>query len=163
MPQPPTIPVIAKEFVRIIPALSQRTFQSAAEGAGATRVWEWDLGLRITDSNQFQGVVIFAPANSATTGAGVAGAGPQVVPQPALGPFLDAGAFCSGAGGATITVEFAIDSSPCNYRTMAVTIVPQNVFTNISGLRVTSRFARVTFTNVTAAATIEFGSYIRNL
>jgi len=163
MPQPPTTPVIAKENVRIVPALAQRTFQSAAEGAGATRVWEWDLGTRITDANEFTGVAIFAPANTATTGAGVAGAGPQVVPQPAFGPFLDAGAFCSGAGGATITVEYAIDSSPFNYRTVAVTIVPQNVFTNISGLRVTGRFVRVTFTNVTAAALIEFGSYIRNL
>jgi hypothetical protein len=163
MPQPPTTPIIRKENVRLIPALTQRTFQSAAAGAGATFVWEWDLALRITDFNQFIGTVIFAPANSATTAAGVAGAGPQTVPQPALGPFLDAAVFCNGVGGATITVEFAIDSSPCNYRTVAITIVPQNVFTNIAQLRVTGRFARVTATNVTAAATIEFGSYIRNL
>ncbi len=165
MPQPPTIPIIPKENVRIVPALSQRTFQSAAAGAGATFIWEWDLGARITDPNQFISVpppaANAAPANSTTTVAG--GAGPQTTPEPAIGPFLDAVAFCTGAGGGSITVEYAVDSTPCNYRTMAVTIVPQNTLTNLSGLRVTGRFVRVTFTNVTAAATIEFGSYIRNL
>jgi len=163
MPQPPTTPILSKENVRLIPALAQRTFQSAAAGAASTFVWEWDLATRITDPNELIGLAIFAPANTATTAAGVAGAGPQTVPQPAIGPFLDAAAFCTGAGGATITVEFAIDSSPCNYRTMVITIVPQNVFTNIAQLRVTGRFARVTLTNVTAGATIEFGSYIRNV
>ena len=160
MPQPPTIPIIAKENVRIIPGLSQRTFQAAAADAGQVFRWEWDLAARITDFNQFISALA-GPANSSTTVMG--GAGPQTTPQPALGPFMDAAAFCTGLGGATITVEFAIDASLCNYRTVAITIVPQNVFTNIAQLRVTGRFVRITLTNVTAAATIEFGSYIRNL
>jgi len=160
MAQPPTVPVIPKENVRIIPSLAQRTFQSAAAGAGATFVWEFDLGARITDPNQFTSASV-APANSSTTAGG--GAGPQTTPEPAIGPFLDAVAFCTGAGGASITIEYAVDASLCNYRSMAVTIVPQNTLTNLSGLRVTGRFVRATLTNVTAAATIEFGIYIRNL
>jgi hypothetical protein len=160
MPQPPTLPVIAKELIRVVPSLSQNTVQNAAAGAGAVFVWEWDLALRLTDTGQFISALA-APANSTTTAGG--GAGPQTTPQPAFGPFLDAVAFCTGAGGGTITVEYAVDASPCNYRTMAVTIVPQNTLTNLSGLRVTGRFVRITFTNVTAAAVIEFGSYIRNL
>jgi hypothetical protein len=160
MPQPPALPVIAKELVRIVPALAQKGFQSAAEGAGATRIYEWDLALRITDTGEFLNANP-APANSSTTAGG--GAGPQTTPQPAFGPFLDVVAFCSGAGGGSITVEYAVDANPCNYRTMAVTIVPQNTLTNLSSLRVTGRFVRITFTNVTAGATIEFGSYIRNL
>jgi hypothetical protein len=160
MPQPPTLPVIPYELVTIRPSLSQRTFQSAAAGAASTFIWEWDLALRLTDTGQFVSALA-APANSTCTVLG--GAGPQTTPQPAFGPFLDAVAFTSGAGGGTITVEYAVDASPCNYRTMAITIVPANTLTNLSGLRVTGRFVRITFTNVTAAATIEFGSYIRNL
>lgn len=163
MAQPPALPVIAKELTRIVPSLSQNTRQDAAADAGETYVWEWDLALRLTDPNQFVAgtATLAGPANSSTTAMG--GAGPQTTPQPAFGPFLDAVAFCSGAGGGTITVEYAVDASPCNYRTMAVTIVPTNTLTNLSGLRVTGRFVRITFTNVTAAAVVEFGSYIRNL
>jgi hypothetical protein len=160
MPQPPTIPILAHEDVRLIPALSQNTVRDAAAGAAETFIWEWDLAARITDLNQFTSALA-GPANSTTTVMG--GAGPQVTPQPAIGPFLDVAAFCSGAGGATITVEVAIDASPFNYRTQAITIVNQNVFTNISALRITGRFVRITLTNVTAAALVEFGSYIRNL
>jgi hypothetical protein len=160
MPQPPALPVIAKELVRIVPSLSQHTVQDAAAGAAEVFVWEWDLALRLTDTGQFLSALA-APANSTTTAGG--GAGPQTTPQPAFGPFLDAVAFCSGAGGGSITIEIAVDASPCNYRTQAVTIVPQNVLTNIAQLRITGRFVRVTMTNVTAGAVVEFGTYIRNL
>jgi hypothetical protein len=162
MPQPPTTPILAHENVRLIPALSQHVFQSAAAGAGATFIWEFDLGSRITDANQFlSGLVTpVAPANSSTLAGG--GAGPQTTPQPAIGPLIDAFAFASGAGGGTLTVEYAADASPCLYRVMSITVVPSGVGTNISGLRGTARFVRFTFTNVTAGATIEAGFYIRN-
>lgn len=159
MPQPPTIAILPKEDVRVIPSLSQRTFMDAAAGAGETYVWEFDLGARLTDANQFLSAAV-APTNSSTTAGG--GAGPQTTPQLALGVFLDALLFCTGAGGATLTVEYAVDVT-CAYRTFSVTAVPQNTLANISGLRVTGRFVRITATNVTAAATIEFGVYIRNL
>lgn len=159
MPQPPIIPILAHENVRIIPALSQRVFQNPAAGAASTFVWEFDLAARITDPNQFIGVGV-APANSSTTAGG--GAGPQVTPQPAIGPFLDALAFTTGAGGGTLLVEYAVDATPCNYRTISNTAVPASTAINISGLRVTGRFVRITFTNITAAATIEAGYYVRN-
>jgi len=159
MPQPPTIPILAHENVRTIPALTQRVFQSAAAGAASTFIWEFDLGLRITDANQFISALV-APANSTTTAGG--GAGPQTTPQPAIGPFLDALVFTSGAGGGSLLVEYSVCASPCNYRAISSTVVGTGVAVNISGLRVTGRFVRLTFTNVTAGSTIEAGYYIRN-
>lgn len=159
MPQPPTIPILAHENIRLIPALSQRVFFDAAGGAGETYVWEFDLAARITDPNQFVGVLV-APANSSTTAGG--GAGPQVTPQPAIGPLMDALVFTSGAGGGSLLTEYAVDASPFSYRAIATTVVPVSTAVNISGLRVTGRFVRITLTNVTAAATVEAGYYIRN-
>jgi hypothetical protein len=159
MPQPPNLPLIAHENVRAIPALSQRTFQVAAADALQTFIWEFDLAARITDPNQFLSALA-APAGSTTIAGG--GAGPQTTPQPAIGPLMDALAFTSGAGGGTLLVEYAVDANPCRYRQIANSAVPAGIATNISGLRVTGRFVRITFTNVTAAATVEVGYYIRN-
>ena len=160
MPQPPTIPLIAHEDVRAIPALTQRPFQSAAAGAGATFIWEYDLAVRITDAIQFISALV-APTNSTTIAGG--GVGPQTTPQPAIGPLLDAMVFCTGAGGGTLLIEFAVDANPCLYRPMSSgTVVPASTLVNVSGLRVTGSFVRGTFTNVTAGAVVEFGLYIRN-
>jgi hypothetical protein len=163
MGQPPTVPVIAKENVRILPALAQKTFHDPAAGAAEAFVWEYDLAARLTDPNEFLSgqPTPVAPANSTTIAGG--GAGPQTTPQPAVGPFMDAVVFTSGAGGGTLLVEYAVDADPCNYIVVAQTVIAQNTLSNLSGLRVTGRFVRVTFTNVTAAAVVEFGSYIRNL
>jgi hypothetical protein len=158
MPQPPGTPLIAHENVRTIPALSQKTFQSVVAGAESF-IWEFDLAARITDPNQFLTANV-APANSTTIAGG--GAGPQTTPQPAIGPFLDALVFTNGVGGGSLLVEYAADASPCNYRSIANTAVPSGVATNISGLRVTGRFVRITFTNVSPVVTIEVGYYIRN-
>lgn len=163
MPQPPDTAILAHEDVRVIPGLAQHVFFDAAAGALETYIWEFDQAARVTDFNQFLSGLPTpaAPANSTTTIAG--GAGPQTTPQPALGIFLDALAFTSGVGGALLTVEYAVDASPCSYRTFAVTIVPASTLTNISGLRVTGRFVRCTLQNITVGATVEFGIYIRNL
>lgn len=162
MAQPPTIPVLAHENIRLIPALSQRVFQDAAAGAGETFVWEFDLAARITDPAQFiNGVAtLAAPANSSCTVVG--GGGPQVTPQPAIGPFLDALCFTTGAGGGSLLVEYSVDASPFDYRSISNTVVGASTAVNIAGLRVTGRFVRLTFTNVTAAADVEAGYYIRN-
>lgn len=160
MAQPPTVPILAHEDVRLITGLTQRTFQSAAAGAASTFVWEYDLAARLTDFNQFLTQLV-APANSSCIAIG--GAGPQVTPQPAIGPFADAFAFTGGAGGGTLQLEYAADASPCNYRAMSNTVVVAGIATNISGLRVTARFVRFTFTNITAGAPIEVGFYIRNI
>jgi hypothetical protein len=118
---------------------------NAAAGAGSTFVAEFDLSFATVDPNQLL--------------AGAFPGGSQ--PQSSIGPFLDAVCFDTGAGGATIQVDFAVDQGAA-YRSFVPTAVPQNTLTNIAALRVTARFVRVTFTNVTAAATIECGAWIRS-
>lgn len=159
MAQPPVTPILAHENVRTIPALTQKTFFSAAAGAGAGFVWEFDLAARITDENQFVSALV-APANSSTTAGG--GAGPQTTPQPAIGPLCDWFVITSGAGGGTVSVEYAVDASPCSYYPVFSTLIIANNAANASGLRVTGRFVRLRFTNVSAAAIVELGFYIRN-
>lgn len=134
----------AREITRAEPFCAQRTFVNAALGNGATMVAEFDLATRVTDPNQF----IVGAAPSAGT----------IVP--AIGPFFDALAFSAGAG--TILIEFAVDLG-CSYRSIALTAVPAATATNISGLRVTGRFVRATYTNTSGgAANTEFGAYIRS-
>jgi len=150
MPQPPGRPIISRELVRVIPFAAQRTFRDAAGGAGETYIAAFDIGLVVTDVNQFIGSVENPALN------------PSADPtQFAVGPFLDALAFTTGAGGGSILVEYAVDYT-CTYRAIATTAVPASTATNISGLRITGRFVRCTLTNVTAAAVVEFGVYIRS-
>jgi hypothetical protein len=148
MGQPVTTPTISRELVRFIPFAAQKTFRNAALGAGATMVWEFDVGLGITDRNQFLSAAT-APTNSTSA------------PQLAVGPNLDAAAFSVAQPG-TILVEYAIDVT-CAYRVVNTSIVPAAAFTNISGLRITGRFVRVTYTNTGGGASeTEFGIYIRS-
>ncbi len=145
MAQPPAN-FISRMLARFLPFATQKTFQNAALGAAGTFVAEFDVGKRITDRNQF--------LVGAFPGAG------GVAPQVAVGPYLDAGAFSAGAG--SILIEFAIDQS-CLYRTVTTTLVPANAFTNVSGLRITARFVRVTYTNTSGAGALaEFGTFIRS-
>ena len=150
MPQPPSRPVLSRELVRVIPFAAQRTFRNVALGAGATMIAAFDVGLVATDVNQFIGAVE-NPANN-----------PSVDPtQFAVGPFLDALAFSVTTAG-SILVEYAVDYT-CTYRAIATTIVPIGTATNISGLRITGRFTRVTYTNTGGVASlVEFGVYIRS-
>lgn len=160
MAQPPTTPVIPHELVREIPSMTQKTFRNGAAGAASTFVWEFDLAARVTDANQFLNANV-APANSATTAGG--GAGPQTTPQPAVGAFLDVFVFTSGAGGGTLLIEEAADANPCNYRTVNTVAIAAGVEGGVQGFRVTGRFVRCTFTNVTAAAVVEVGYYLRSV
>ncbi len=83
-------------------------------------------------------------------------------PQRVVGPWLDALVFSPVAG--TILVEFAVDLS-CSYRSIATSAVAAGVASNISGLRITGRFVRVTFTNTSGGGSgtnVEFGVYIRS-
>lgn len=159
MPQPPTNPVLAHENTRNIPSLSQKTFFNAAAGAVSFFDWEFDLGSRVTDANQFISALA-APVGGATIAGG--GAGPQTTPQPAIGPWLDWVVFTNGAGGGQMTVQYAADASPCNYINIFDNAIPASVLTNASGLRVTGRFVRLIFRNNTAGARVEVGFYIRS-
>jgi hypothetical protein len=145
MPQPPATAYLSRELVRFIPFAAQRTFVNAALGNGATFVAEFDVALRVSDVNQL------------LTGA-FPGGGTQ--PPVAVGPFLDALAFSAGAG--SITVDYAVDRD-CSYRQIAATVVPAGTATNISGLRITGRFVRITYTNTSGGAALaEFGAYVRS-
>lgn len=145
MAQPPTTPIISRELVRFIPFAAQRPFRSASLAGAGTFVAEFDVGLTVTDRNQF-----------------LTGSFPGVANPPiAVGPLLDALAFTAGANGGTMLVEFAVDLS-CAYRAIANTVVPSATPTNISGLRITGRFVRVTFTQGAGAGLAEFGAYVRS-
>jgi hypothetical protein len=144
MAQPASL-YLSRQLVRVMPFAAQKTFVNNAAGAGSTFVAEFDVALEVTDGNQLLG------------GAFPGGARPQS----AIGPLLDAVCFDTGAGGATILIEYAVDQG-ATYRTFNTTVVAQSTLTNVAGLRVTARFARITFTNVTAASTIECGAWIRS-
>lgn len=149
MPQPPTDPLLSRELVRVLPFAAQRTFRNAALANGATLVAAFDVGLRITDVNQFIGAAINPALN------------PSADPtQNAVGPFLDAVVFSDGSG--TLLVDYAVDYT-CGYRTFVNTIIAANTPHNISGLRITGRFVRVTYTNTQGAPTLtELGVYVRS-
>lgn len=146
MAQPPATPINPpRTLVRNIPFAAQKTFQNAALANNGTFVAEFDVALAISDRNQFLSGAFPGAAN----------------PPKAIGPFLDAVGFSAGAG--RIDVEYAVDLS-CSYRfAMPGTVVPANTLTNISGLRITGRFVRITFTNTSGGAALsEFGVYIRS-
>lgn len=145
MPQPPTTPIIAHDAVRAIPIAAQRTELTAALANGASLVAEWDVAKRITDPNQLLA--------GAFPGGGAA-------PALAIGPNLDALWFSDQAG--LVTVAFAVDQGGA-YRNLFQSIVAANVPGNISGLRITGRFVRVTYLNNSGvAALVEFGVYVRS-
>jgi hypothetical protein len=162
MPQPPITPVQARELVRAVPFAAQRTYAGAAglaplviAPAGVIQV-QWDIADGITDVSQL--LLGNYP-----------GAGGAAVPLPhATGPFLDAAAYSvptvAGEAG-LLTVEYAIDRG-CLFRLVTPgTAVPANTFVNISGLRITGRFVRVTLGNPatnTNNLTVEFGVYVRS-
>jgi hypothetical protein len=156
MPQPPTTPVQARELTRVVPFCAQRTFAALRIAPAGVCQVQWDVADGITDVSQL------------LTG-NYPGVGGATVPLPhATGPFLDAAVFSvpdvAGEAG-LLTVEYAIDRG-CQYRTvMPGTAVPASTFVNISGLRITGRFVRVTMGNPatnTDDLVVEFGVFVRS-
>lgn len=140
---PLTSPFIGRQLTRNIPFAAQRTFVQALAAAGALVV-EFDVGLVVTDGNQ---LLAGGPVGAGTV-------------QHAVGPFLDCLAFSPGT--ASIAVDFAVDGG-AGYRNIATTPVAASTPVNISGLRITGRFCRVTFTNTSGAQqNVEFGAYCRS-
>jgi len=158
MPQPPTTPVQARELIRAVPFCAQRTFAALVlqpNGAPGDRVAvQWDVASGRTDAGQLL--------------AGAFPDGSAGIPQ-ATGPFLDAAVFSTATtpgDPALLTVEYAIDRGCAYHLVTPGTAVPDLTFVNISGLRITGRFVRVTLINQTATAlhtlTVEFGVYVRS-
>jgi hypothetical protein len=158
MPQPPLTPVQARELVRTVPFCAQRTYANLQLGPSGVIQVQWDVADGITDVGQL--LVGNYP-----------GAGGAAVPLPhATGPYLDAAAFIVAAfdvtDSALLTVEYAIDRG-CLFRLVTPgTAVPFGTFVNISGLRITARFVRVTLTNQSAVGlhtlNVDFGVYVRS-
>lgn len=147
MAQPPTQPIMARGIMRAVPFICLRTFNGVL-GAGGSVSAEFDTVAGFADPNQFNNVGAFPSGAQATH---------------AVGPFLDAGVFCDVA--TSLLVEFAIDRA-CAYRTVApASAIAASTFENISGLRITARFVRVTLTNTTGGASTvtEFGIYVRSV
>lgn len=143
MAQPASL-FMSRELTRVMPFTAQKTFVQAGALAGQTFVALFDIAVSTTDPNQL-----------------LSGASPAGSIQPAIGPLLDAVCFTDGAGGATMLVEFQVDKGAA-LRTLVNTGVPVSTLTNISGLRITARYCKVTFTNVTAGALIECGAWVRS-
>lgn len=157
MPQPPITPVQARELVRAVPFCAQRTFLLAQLIPAGSQTVEWDVAAGITDVGQL------------LTGA-YPSVGAVAIPH-ATGPFLDAAVYIT-AGGAgesgLLTVEYAIDQGAAYRLVTAGTAVPLATFVNISGLRITGRFVRVTLWGsgalggVANLTGVELGVYVRS-
>ena len=151
-------PIIAHENIRAIPSLSQKTFREAA--SLGPFIWEFDLGLLITDPSQFISAAAF-PLGTNTTAGG--GPGPQTTPQPAIGPLCDVFVLHGSVGGALLQLSYAADASPCNYIAFYTSLVPVLTLTNVAGLRVTGRFLKCSLTIIGGvASSVELGFYVRN-
>jgi hypothetical protein len=144
MAQPPTSAVLARELVRPLPFAAQSVTRNASLGIAGTIVAEFDVASRVTDRNQR-----------------LTGAFPGATnPLTAIGPLLDAVVFSAAAG--TLLVEYAVDLS-CSYRQVSNSVVPASTLVNISGLRITGCFCRVTFTmGAGGPALVEFGAFVRS-
>jgi hypothetical protein len=163
MPQPPIRPVMARGLSRAVPFITPRTF--LADGsvgwpvlpAGGTVAAEFDCLEGFADFNLFNTTLPYPGANF-----------PKMH---AVGPLLDCALWSDtlpsspAAFVSTLTIEYAIDRG-CAYRQPVPPVfMLGNQFANISGLRITGRFVKVTLANVAAAAApiyLEFGVYVRS-
>jgi hypothetical protein len=164
MPQPPIRPVMARGLSRVIPFVTPRIFLATGAGAypslvaGASVSAEFDCLEGFADPSLFNSTLAYPGANT-----------PKLH---AVGPLLDCLLWADGAAApipanfvVTLTVEYAVDRG-CAYRVpVAPTSLLGNQTANISGLRITGRFVRVTVLNVAPAAAainLELGVYVRS-
>jgi hypothetical protein len=139
---PLSAPYIAKQLVRVIPSSAQFTFVGQLNAA-ATSTRGFDIARAVTDENQL-----------------LVGAAPAGTNQHAIGPLLDAFGFSDQVG--RIDVDYAVDNG-ATYRNTFTIGIAAGIPTNISGLRITGRFVRVTLTNTAGvAANVEFGIWVRS-
>jgi hypothetical protein len=140
---------MAREISRSVPFVTPRTFLGTLPAFGNSVNAEFDCLEGFADVNLFNNVLAYPGTNT-----------PKLH---AVGPWLDAAVFADG--NTLIRVEYSVDRG-CGYRPVAPdTAVAANVFGNISGLRITGRFVRVTLlnnTSPTALVNVEFGIYIRS-
>lgn len=146
MAQPPSRPVMARQVVRTIPFVTP-TIYIGALAAGASISAEFDTLEGFAEPSMFASVGAYPGVN--------------VPKKHAVGPWLDAGAWCAAAS--SILVEYAIDRGASYRAPVPATIVPAGGFVNLSGLRVTARFVRVTLTDGGAGGNVEFAAIMRSV
>lgn len=144
MPQPPTRPLQARMLVRATPFITPRTFAGVL-GIGATVGAEFDTLEGFAEPTFFNNVAAFPGVGEVTK---------------AVGPWLDAAVYADQA--TSLRVEYAIDRGCTYHQPIPDVAIPLGTFTNISGLRITGRFVRVTLINGAIAANVEFGIYVRS-
>lgn len=149
MAQPPSRPVMAREISRSVPFITPRTFLGTLPATGNSVRAEFDCLIGFADPNLFNNVLAFP--------------GDGLPKLAAVGPYLDAALFADQP--TLIRVEYAVDRGCAYHQVAPDTAVAANTFENISGLRITGRFVRVTLinnTSPTALANVEFGVYVRS-
>ncbi len=147
MAQPPVRPVMARELTRSVPFITPRTFNGVLGFPGTVSA-EFDCLEGFADPNLFNNVGAYPGTNT-----------PKIH---AVGPWLDAALFSDQA--CLIRVEYSVDRG-CAYRqAVPDTAVAASSFSNLSGLRITGRFVRISLINNSGAANanVEFGVYIRS-
>lgn len=145
MSQPPVLPIMARALTRSVPFISPKTFVTTVAN-GASLAVEFDTLQGFADVNQLLGGA-FPGVNTAK--------------PKAVGPNLDALVFADQI--TALRVEYAVDQG-AQYRTVAPdTNIPASTAINVSGLRITGRFVRVTLLNNSGVlANVEFGVYVRS-
>jgi hypothetical protein len=157
---------MARGLSRVIPLVTPRTFMGnntvpnpslPGTAPNNTIMVEFDCLEGFADFNLFNNTLAYPGVNT-----------PKLH---AVGPELDMAVWADATAGhvagnvATVLTEYAIDRG-CLYRAPVVaTVINGNVFTNISGLRITGRFVRVRLTNTLGAGVFldyEFGVYVRS-
>ncbi len=147
MAQPPTRGLMSRALSRAVPFVTPRTFLGILGFPGTVSA-EFDTLEGFADPNQFNNVLAYPGTNVPKTHA--------------VGPYLDALLFADQA--CLIRVEYSVDRG-CAYRQPTADVaVPANTPENISALRVTGRFVRVSLINNSggANANVEFGVYVRS-
>ena len=148
MPQPPVRPVMARGLVRAIPFVTPIIQIVPALANAGVLTAEFDTLEGFADDNSYAIVGAYPGVN--------------VAKPHAVGPLLDAFVFADQI--TWLDVFFAVDRGGVYRAVTPTTVIPASTFMNISGLRVTGRFAAVQLTNKSggAAAAVEFGVYMRS-
>ena len=152
MAQPPILQTQSRQLVRSVPFVTPNTFvEVVLASPGDAAAAEFDTLEGFADVNLYNSV-----------GAYPNGAAPATPVLHAVGPWLDAAVYATGL--TVLRVEYAIDRGCAYHQATPDTAILATTFANISGLRITGRFVRVSLINnaLAGAVTIEFGVYVRS-
>ena len=147
MAQPPTRAVMARELTRSVPFITPRTFLGVLGFPGTVSA-EFDCIEGFADPNLFNNVLAYPGTNT-----------PKLH---AVGPWLDTALFADQA--CLVRVEYAVDRGSSYHQPVPDIAVNASTFSNISGLRITGRFMKISLINNSGAANanVDFGVFVRS-